>query len=50
MKAQGYTPETAVKYVAETFGMNESTQAVYLSDEFRLRQEEKARRKTGAEQ
>jgi hypothetical protein len=43
MRVQGYTHEEAVKYVAETFGMKESTQAVYLSEEFRLRREEKAK-------
>lgn len=41
MKREGYTHEEAVKYVAKTFGMKESTQSVYLSGEFNLRQKEK---------
>lgn len=41
MEAQGYTHQEAVKYVAETFGMKDSTQSVYLSDELKLRQKEK---------
>ena len=41
-KSQGYTQAGAVKYIAETFGMNPSTQSVYLAEELELREGEKA--------
>lgn len=44
MKEHGRTQEDAVKYIATIFGMKGSTQAVYLSEEFKLRQKEKERR------
>jgi hypothetical protein len=41
IKEHGQTQEEAVEYVAKTFGMKGTTQSAYLSDEFKMRQEEK---------
>jgi hypothetical protein len=41
IKDRGFDRLAAVEYVAKTFGMNESTQSVYSSDEYLIRQKEK---------
>ena len=41
MKHKRWNKKKAIKFVAETFGMNPNTQSVYLSDELEVRVHEK---------
>ena len=41
MKTQKIKRSQAIRYVAEVYGINPSTQSVYLSDEFKVRKQEK---------